>query len=89
MNATQEQPGGARRTYMCDQCAIRHFAEAHPDSMRATFWRLHTRVCPMWTSYAEMTDTPSPALQPQDTRLVATVLTVVGGAVLTMLFRRR
>ncbi len=35
----------------CADCAMRKFAEQHPKSLRARFWRWHTGWCPGWRAY--------------------------------------
>lgn len=59
----------ASPTYICDLCPVRHDAEANPDTLKARFWRLHTRVCPMYNSYMKQTGTPRP-YDPRDNALL-------------------
>ena len=38
-------------TPKCENCGLKRFAEKHPNSLRARFWRWHTRWCPGWKAY--------------------------------------
>ncbi len=35
----------------CANCSMRKFAETHPQTWRARFWRWHTGWCPGWKAY--------------------------------------
>lgn len=74
--------------FMCDVCAVRHLASEKPHSLVGSMWRLHTRVCPMWNSYREVTGAESPSLSPKD-KTLAVALVIGTSMILLRLFRKR
>lgn len=75
-------------TYICDVCPIRREAEANPHTLKARMWRLHTRVCPMYGSYMDMTGAKRPALEEGDTRFVMLMAAGMSAVALPTLFLR-
>lgn len=79
--ATAVVPSQEPRCCICDLCALRRHAAEHPETLRASAWRLHTRICPMWKSYQEQTGTENPDLEPQDVALGLGVAVGVGAVI--------
>jgi hypothetical protein len=78
--------------FVCDICAVRHHAEQHPATLKASLWRLHTRVCPMHRSYRALSGAPLPEPPPgvSDEATLFKLVGVVAAAlvVIGLLLRR-
>ena len=44
-----------KKTYKCETCAWRRYAESNPEKFWAKVWRWHTGWCPGWKRYMKAT----------------------------------
>ncbi len=43
----------AEKTYQCERCPLRRYAEKRPGSILARIWHWHTGWCPGWKAYQD------------------------------------
>ncbi|MBN1322376.1 MAG: hypothetical protein JW986_00035 [Methanotrichaceae archaeon] len=43
----------AEKSYQCERCPLRRYAEKRPGSILARIWHWHTGWCPGWKAYQE------------------------------------
>ena len=48
--------GMEKKTYKCETCAWRRYAESNPEKFWAKVWRWHTGWCPGWKRYMKATE---------------------------------